>query len=78
MKSEVYNQDCLEAMRAMPDKAFDLAICDPPYGIGMSAKSFNNRKPSSKSRHTGVAQFTNLSNWDEAIPSMNILSNCCE
>ncbi len=22
MKSEVYNQDCLEAMRAMPDKAF--------------------------------------------------------
>lgn len=34
MKSEVFNTDCLEAMRAMPDKAFDLAIVDPPYGIG--------------------------------------------
>ena len=30
-KSVVYNSDCLEAMRAMPDKAFDLAIVDPPY-----------------------------------------------
>lgn len=24
--------DCLDAMRQMPDKAFDLAIVDPPYG----------------------------------------------
>lgn len=34
MKSETFNTDCLEAMRAMPDKAFDLAIVDVPYGIG--------------------------------------------
>lgn len=26
--------DCMEAMKEMPDKAFDLAIVDPPYGIG--------------------------------------------
>ena len=30
----LYHGDCLEAMRGMPDKAFDLAIVDPPYGIG--------------------------------------------
>ena len=29
----IYNEDCLPAMRAMPDKSFDLAIVDPPYGI---------------------------------------------
>lgn len=29
-----YNQDCLEAMKQMPDNAFDLAIVDPPYGGG--------------------------------------------
>jgi site-specific DNA-methyltransferase (adenine-specific) len=34
MKSEAYNVDCMEAMKGMPDKAFDLAIVDPPYGIG--------------------------------------------
>ena len=26
--------DCLDAMRQMPDKVFDLAIVDPPYGGG--------------------------------------------
>jgi site-specific DNA-methyltransferase (adenine-specific) len=36
IKSEVFNQDCLEAMRAMPDKCFDLAIVDPPYGIDIA------------------------------------------
>ena len=32
MRNEAFNQDCLEAMRQMPDEAFDLAIVDPPYG----------------------------------------------
>lgn len=29
-----YNMDCLEAMKQMPDNAFDLAVVDPPYGDG--------------------------------------------
>lgn len=28
--------DCLEAMKAMPDNAYELAIVDPPYGIGIN------------------------------------------
>lgn len=28
---QLYNQDCMEAMKDMPDNAFDLAIVDPPY-----------------------------------------------
>jgi len=28
--------DCLEAMREMPDNAFDLAVVDPPYGAGFT------------------------------------------
>lgn len=27
------NMDCMEYMRDIPDKHFDLAICDPPYGL---------------------------------------------
>lgn len=30
----IFNRDCMDAMREMPDKAYDLAIVDPPYGIG--------------------------------------------
>ena len=34
MTVELLNIDCMEYMRGLPDKAFDLAIVDPPYGIG--------------------------------------------
>lgn len=36
--SETYNMDCLEYMKTMPDKFFDLAVVDPPYGIGKNWK----------------------------------------
>lgn len=26
--------DCIEYMRSLPDNAFDIAVCDPPYGKG--------------------------------------------
>ena len=29
----LYNQDCLEAMKRMEDNSYDLAIVDPPYGL---------------------------------------------
>lgn len=31
-KSDVFNMDCVEYMRTLPDNYFDIAICDPPYG----------------------------------------------
>lgn len=34
MSVELLNIDCMEYMRSLPDKAFDLAIVDPPYGHG--------------------------------------------
>lgn len=30
-ESIAYNMDCMEYMRSLPDKAFDLAVVDPPY-----------------------------------------------
>ena len=43
---ELLNCDCMEYMATVPDKYFDLAIVDPPYGIGMDGgcvgyKGFN-------------------------------------
>ena len=37
MISEAYNCDCMEYMKTIPDKYFDLAICDPPYGLKKSS-----------------------------------------
>lgn len=28
-----YNMDCMAGMKLFPDKYFDVAIVDPPYGI---------------------------------------------
>jgi len=31
-----YNMDCMEGMKQFPDKYFDLAVVDPPYGINVT------------------------------------------
>ncbi len=31
-----YNMDCLEGMKQYPNKYFDLAVVDPPYGSGLT------------------------------------------
>jgi site-specific DNA-methyltransferase (adenine-specific) len=41
--SEVYLMDCVEGMKHYPDKYFDLACIDPPYGIGHSLLSGEKR-----------------------------------
>lgn len=46
----VYNMDCMEYMRTLPDKAFDLAVVDPPYGIGESGKNNKSRTKLAKAQ----------------------------
>ena len=36
MTVEILNIDCMEYMATLPDKSFDLACVDPPYGIGIN------------------------------------------
>ena len=32
--NRLYNMDCMEGMKQFPDRYFDLAVVDPPYGVG--------------------------------------------
>lgn len=41
---EITNEDNMELMARYPDNHFDLAIVDPPYGIGMGGGKFGNSK----------------------------------
>lgn len=50
-ESNVFNIDCLEGMHAFPDKFFDLAVVDPPYGDGRS-QSGNVEREREQYRHT--------------------------
>lgn len=56
----VYNIDCMEYMRTLPDKYFDLAVCDPPYGININ-HNIGRRKGDKPSGHKKVS-------WDAAPP----------
>ena len=33
----LYNGDCMEWMKDVPDKWYDLVICDPPYQLPKTA-----------------------------------------
>ena len=35
-KITITNEDCMDLLKRTPDKFYDLAICDPPYGINFS------------------------------------------
>lgn len=48
--SEVYNVDCLEYMRSLPDKHFDLCIADPPY------RDAKDNQPQYEMRNVGFSQ----------------------
>lgn len=54
--------DCMEFMASLPDKAFDLAIVDPPYGIGAGGEGFKNG--SSKSEKL----YFKAIDWDTSRP----------
>jgi len=50
--------DCMELMAKYPDKHFDLAIVDPPYGIGVNSMNMGSRK----------TVRPDARNWDDEIP----------
>lgn len=59
---DLRNMDCMELMREFPDKHFELAIVDPPYGIEVNI-SMGRRKGDAKSNYHKFA------GGDKCIPS---------
>ena len=59
---DLRNMDCMELMAQYPDKHFELAIVDPPYGIGMDG---NNNWSGSKHQ---------IKQWDSNSPAIEYWS----
>jgi site-specific DNA-methyltransferase (adenine-specific) len=62
--SEVYNEDCIELMKRYPDKHFDLAVVDPPYGIGEDGAKNHSRSKIAKAK-----EYT-PKDWDKEPPTL--------
>ena len=72
-KIRIYNEDCLEAIKKMPDKAYDLAIVDPPYGIdlaNMNMGAGKSKKCSKIKNRKWVAK-----DWDKNTPTTEYFEN---
>lgn len=52
-----YNMDCMKAMKEIPDKFFDLAIVDPPYGISITDSGRLGKYNKNDNR------------WDDVVPT---------
>ena len=59
-KLTITNEDNMELMKRYPDNYFDLAIVDPPYGLG-------NKTTSGGSKRNSNARFEEHK-WDDEIP----------
>ena len=64
----LYQGDCLEVLRGLPDGSFDAVITDPPYGIGEAAGKNKSRS------NIVVAKDYGNSTWDDEPCSPEIIS----
>lgn len=64
--TEAFNIDCMEYMKTLPDKAFDLAVVDPPYGNGGGKFSTSNGTHFGGifDRYDKDKKMRKKSNWD--------------
>jgi site-specific DNA-methyltransferase (adenine-specific) len=69
INSIVFNEDCIAGMKRYPDKYFDLAICDPPYGIGEDGASNHSRVKLAKPK------LYTPKDWDKQPPSDEYFSD---
>lgn len=66
MRSAVFNEDCIAVMKRYPDKFFNLAIVDPPYGnIDAIGLADNKNKGKQATKRTNYKLFENIAPDDE-------------
>lgn len=61
---KMLNMDCMEYMAGLEDKAFDLAIVDPPYGIGVDGKNII----ANKCDKDNIPFVSRSHEWDTSAP----------
>lgn len=71
MVSEVYCMDCMEYMRTVPDKFFDLALIDPPYGIGEDG-----RRNASRNHEGKATAYRPYTGNDADAPGTEFSKSC--
>lgn len=70
-----YNMDCMAGMKLFPDKYFDVAIVDPPYGINAPNMAMGTNKSRTKNGYPAESTASRLKRsgqvkeWDSKPPT---------
>lgn len=66
---DIRNMDCMELMREFPDKHFDLAIVDPPYGIGEAGqRNVSGDRPTVKWKNPTSPKYKTFDDSEPPLP----------
>jgi len=67
-KAKLYNMDCMELLKNTPDKFYELAIVDPPYGINLANMNMGIGKSPKSSKAEN--RKWEKKDWDSSVPTM--------
>ena len=65
----IFNQDCMDGLKLLPDKSIDLIVTDPPYGK-RADKGTNGFGAAKNRRYAG--------GWDKEAPPFRFFKKCSE
>lgn len=66
--NKIYNADCMDILKELPDKCIDLVLTDPPYGIGIA------KNGTVGGNNCGAAKNYGKTDWDKSIPEKEIFN----
>lgn len=80
--SEVSQIDCMEGMKAYPDKFFDWVVADVPYGLNAAKMAFTQRDKMPVRQRNGKVKVVSkkayaLKSWDVKAPNQDYFDEVC-
>lgn len=65
--NKIYNGDCLELMKQIPEESIDLILTDPPYNVSMKSNF-----------HTMNRKGVDFGEWDKGFNQVDWLEMACD
>lgn len=80
--STVYQGDCMDFMRTLPDNFFDYIVDDFQYGIGADKMGYNRKQDRNVKQKNGetirfISGGLQETNWDTEVPTQEYFDEAC-
>ena len=73
----IYNEDCIEGMKRLPDKSVDLIVTDPPYKFENKGGGFYSKNKSTKRKYLDSLRKEGCTEFNP-INFLNLINQKCK